>query len=173
MRRLLFLAVVVVFVASVGLRLALSEAGGAGGRPETTTEAPATPPALGFGETGGSAAPGSLPVVEEPPAGGGGAPEALPYVTEASFFAIIGFALGYASKKVVKLLLLLVAGLFVVIQGLGYLDVVTVDWQRAIDLANQVVLNVKADQEWKDALLARIPSVGSFVAGYALGFRKG
>lgn len=99
--------------------------------------------------------------------------EALPYVTEGGFFAIVGFALGYASRKLLKLALILLALVFVAIQGLSAAEVLTVDWDAAVALANEAVLNVKQDQSWTEWLKARLPTTGGLVAGYALGFRRG
>lgn len=117
---------------------------------------------------------GSLPLVSpDEPSEPEGAAKALPYVTEGSFFGIIGFALGFATRKVVKLFLLLIGGLFVLVQGLSYLQVVTVDWSRAVDLTNDLVLNLKHNQSIGEVLKDRIPTAGALVAGFALGYRKG
>ncbi|MFH0947276.1 MAG: FUN14 domain-containing protein [Planctomycetota bacterium] len=101
------------------------------------------------------------------------ASEVMPYVTEGSFFALIGFALGYLSRKVVKLGLILLAVLFLAVQGLSYAEVVSVDWDRALQLVNDLVLNLKENQTVTEVLKDRLPSAGGLVAGYALGFRKG
>src|SRR5262245_16846786 len=45
---------------------------------------------------------------------------ALPYVTEGSLFGLIGFALGYASRKFVKLGLIVLALFFVGLQALAW-----------------------------------------------------
>ena len=99
--------------------------------------------------------------------------DALPFLTEGSFFAMIGFALGYASRKVVKLLLILLAGFFLLVQGLSYADVVQVDWQKLIDLLNGWILNLKENDTIGEVLKDRIPTAGALTAGYFLGFRKG
>ncbi len=99
--------------------------------------------------------------------------DALPYVTEGSFFAMIGFALGYASRKVLKLLMIVAAGFFLVLQGMSYADVVTVDWGKAVDLVNDLVLNLKENDTIGQVLKDRIPTAGALVTGYVLGFRKG
>lgn len=103
----------------------------------------------------------------------GGLETAMPVVSEASFFAMIGFALGYFARKVVKLGLILLAIFFIGIQALSYSGVVTVDWARAVELFNDVVLNLKENQTLGEILKDRIPTAGALVAGYWLGFRKG
>lgn len=101
------------------------------------------------------------------------ASDVMPYVTEGSFFALIGFALGYLSRKVVKIGLILLALMFLAVQGLSYAEVVSVDWDRALGLVNDLVLNLKENQTVTDVLKDRLPSAGGLVGGYALGFRKG
>ncbi len=99
--------------------------------------------------------------------------KSLPFVTEASFFGLIGFALGYFSKKVVKLMLIFIAILFMVLQGLSYLDVLTMDWQKLIDVVNDLILNLKQNDSISAVLQDRIPTAGALVTGYFLGFRRG
>ena len=102
-----------------------------------------------------------------------GVASALPVVTEASFFGLIGFALGYASRKAVKLGLLAIAGLFITLQTLVYLDVVAVDWSRAVSLVNDLVLNLQQDQTLAEIAKAKIPTAGALAGGYFVGFRRG
>lgn len=98
---------------------------------------------------------------------------ALPYVTEASFFAIIGFALGYASKKVLKIGLIVLALLFVAVQVLSWQGILTIDWQRAVDVVNDLILDINENDTVGEVIKNRLPGAGGLVVGYALGFRKG
>ena len=99
--------------------------------------------------------------------------KSLPFFTEASFFALIGFSLGYFSRKVVKLMMIFVAVLFIALQVLGYMEVVAIDWQRLIDICNRLILNLKENDSISAVLKDRIPTAGALVGGYALGFKKG
>ncbi len=176
-----FTALAVVFVASVGLRAFVGDDASPSGA-TTVTDALKTSGSAGDGP-GDSFLPGlgggngaSLPSAASGDAsddGGGKLADYLPYLTEGSFFAIIGFALGYASRKVVKLLLILLAGFFLLVQGLSYADVVHVDWQKAIDLVNGWILNLKENDTIGEVLKDKIPTAGALTAGYLLGFRKG
>ncbi len=98
---------------------------------------------------------------------------ALPYLSEGSFFALIGFALGYASKKIVKLMLIFLAIFFVGIQALSYGGVLSVDWQKFVDLLNDLILNLKENETLTEVLKDRVPTAGAMMAGYWLGFRRG
>jgi len=106
-------------------------------------------------------------------AAGGGLERGLPYVSEGSFFALLGFALGYASRKVVKLALLVIALFFVGLQGLAFAEAVSIDWGRIVQLANDLVLNLKENEGLSEILLDRIPTVGALTGGYVVGFRRG
>lgn len=157
------------FLGSVAVR-AMKDSG-----PDATpTSGAASKPALapdGFlpGLPGGTGTSAPAEPAEQP----GGIEGLLPLFTEGSFFALIGFALGYASRKVVKLLLIFVAIFFLGIQALSYAEVMTVDWNHAIELLNRVVLNLKEDQPFTQVLKEKIPTVGALIAGYFLGFRRG
>lgn len=117
--------------------------------------------------------PGSNPPTEPAPADSSVIADSLPVVSEASFFGLIGFAIGYTSRKIVKVGLIFIAFLFVGVQALSYADILTVDWPKAVQVVNDLVLNLKENATFTDVLKDRIPSVGAFTAGYFLGFRKG
>ncbi len=160
-----------VFVGSVAARLVLGE-----GRSDPSPSSISSHSLLPEGSSG------LLPTV------GGGTPQpapevaseddgfivkSLPFFTEASFFGLIGFALGYFSRKVVKLMLIFIALLFVAAQVLQYAEIVTIDWQRMIDVLNDMILNLKQNETIGQILKDRIPTAGALVAGYAFGFRRG
>ena len=107
---------------------------------------------------------------EEPPSG---AERALPYVTEGSLFGLIGFALGYASRKFVKIGLIVLALFFVGLQALVWTGSVSVDWGGLAGKLNALVFNLKENESVLQFITRRIPSGASLLAGYALGFQRG
>ena len=117
--------------------------------------------------------PSEVPPSDQAPAEGDTVEGALPIVSEASFFGLLGFALGYLARKVVKLGLLLMAVFFAALQGLSYLGVVTVDWGRGIEVFSDLVMNLQENQTLGEILMDRIPTTGALAAGYWVGFRKG
>lgn len=118
-----------------------------------------TAPQVGTGSTdsGGTTAPDSV----------------LPYLTEGSFFGILGFALGYTSRKIVKLFLILLALVFAAVQGLAVAGVADVDWNKALSLANDLIFNVNEHAGWIEFMKAKLPSAGAFCGGFLLGFKRG
>ncbi|MHC4375415.1 MAG: FUN14 domain-containing protein [Planctomycetota bacterium] len=114
------------------------------------------------------------PEQEPEPQPGQAIEDLLPYFTEASFFGLIGFALGYTSRKVVKLGLILLTLIFAAIQGLHMAGVIeNVDWGKAIELVNHWILNLKEDQSVTEWLTDKVPSAGALLAGYFIGFKQG
>ena len=91
-----------------------------------------------------------------------------------------GVLLGYALKKVVKLLAIIV-GLF--IGGLAYLQyqqVVSIDWNRIEALVTAALGNATSQMSTSQDIGATlaisnfgIPLTGSMSAGFAVGFMKG
>jgi uncharacterized membrane protein (Fun14 family) len=89
-----------------------------------------------------------------------------------------GALLGYAIKKVVKLIAVM-AGLF--IAGLAYLQyqhIASFDWNRIEVLASTALGNVTAQISSHEATTVAmsnfgIPLTGSMSAGFAIGFMKG
>lgn len=97
----------------------------------------------------------------------------LPYVTEAGFFGLIGFALGYATRKLFKLALLVIAVAFVTVQLLVSTGHVAVDWLGVNSLLNEWIFDLKQHESWSAFLTHRVPSAGTLLLGYVLGFRRG
>ncbi len=161
-----FLALAAILLISVVVRAFT----GAGTPPPEAARAP-----LGLQSQGQGFFPGLPPATEAAPEAEPqtGLLAALPYLTEGSFFALIGFALGYASKLVLKLGLVLVALLFLAVQGMVWAEVATVDWGLLIEKLNTLIFNVGGAESAREWLEARVPSAGGFLAGYLLGLRRG
>jgi uncharacterized membrane protein (Fun14 family) len=92
------------------------------------------------------------------------------------FGGVAGMMVGYASKKVTKLVALALGLLFITVQGLVYLKFVSVDWNAVQQTAAHVWRDAQgvtlADRVW-DVLSANLPFGGGFAAGFAIGFRIG
>lgn len=99
--------------------------------------------------------------------------DALPVVTEASFFGMIGFALGYFARKVLKLAAIFTGMIAFLLMGLQYFEIIQIDWNRAYELFNDVVLDIRSNESISDFIKHRLPGAGGLTAGYLVGFRKG
>lgn len=86
---------------------------------------------------------------------------------------ILGFVVGYALKKVVKLVLVL-AGLFVMILAyLGLRGVITVNFEALESLISSGLASGSQFVGVIAAIIAALPFAGSFLAGFLLGLKKG
>ncbi len=92
------------------------------------------------------------------------------------FGGVAGLMVGYASKKVTKLVALALGLLFITVQGLVYMKFVSVDWSAVQQTAAHVWRDAQgttlADRAW-DVLSANLPFGGGFAAGFAIGFKIG
>jgi uncharacterized membrane protein (Fun14 family) len=103
----------------------------------------------------------------------GAVEKSLPYVTEGSLFGLVGFALGYATRKIFKLALFVVALVFIAIQALTYFNVMTVEWGPVVTWLNKSIFNLAHDESVTSFFTKRVPSIGAMAAGYFLGFKRG
>jgi len=97
----------------------------------------------------------------------------LPYVTEGSFFALIGFALGYASRKFVKVGLILAAFFVLGLQALVWTGTVSIDWGGLVGKLDALLFNLEQNESMQAFWTHRIPSAGAMLLGYLVGFQRG
>ncbi|GGJ45547.1 FUN14 domain-containing protein [Deinococcus roseus] len=99
-----------------------------------------------------------------------------PYIGQLSFGGVLGFAAGYFVKKVGKIALFVVGGLFIVLQILAAYGFIQIDWlsiqQKADPLFDEKNVKTATDSFMK-LITANLPFTGAFVAGFAIGFKVG
>jgi uncharacterized membrane protein (Fun14 family) len=102
----------------------------------------------------------------------------LPAIGSFSGAGAVGALLGYGLKKLLKVLLIVLAA-FTALIGipLGYLayeGVVTINWDRLYALLNSAA---SASVSWfstvTQAVAVAVPAFGGFATGFAVGFQKG
>ena len=103
-------------------------------------------------------------------------PDLTPYLGQITFGGLAGYAVGYALKKVGRLLAIALGLLFVALQLLAQAGYVEVDWTR-IQRDVEPLLQQPALQTLWDRPLAtlpyNLPFGASFVGGLVLGLRAG
>lgn len=87
--------------------------------------------------------------------------------------ALLGFATGLALRKVGRLALVALGLLFVAVQLLASLDLLSVNWPRVQALADPLLRQGgEAALTWLGRVLtANLPFAGAFAAGLLLGLR--
>jgi len=92
------------------------------------------------------------------------------------FGGVAGLAVGYAAKKVTKVVAVTLGLVFILLQILVYNELISVNWGAVQHTAEQVWTDphgvTLADRLW-GILTANLPFGGGFVTGFALGFKLG
>ena len=96
--------------------------------------------------------------------------------TDLGFGGVAGALVGYAAKKVTKVVAIVLGLAFITVQYLVYMKFVSVDWKAVQDTAEHVWTDPQgvtlADHAWQ-VLSANLPFGGAFAVGFALGFKLG
>ena len=97
-------------------------------------------------------------------------------VASLGFGGAAGLVVGYAAKKVTKVVAVLLGLLFILLQVLVYNELISVNWSAVQHTAEHVWTDphgvTLADRVW-GILSANLPFGGGFVAGFAAGFKLG
>ncbi|MDM7275831.1 MAG: FUN14 domain-containing protein [Thermoprotei archaeon] len=87
---------------------------------------------------------------------------------------ILGFAAGYAVKKMVKIAILILGLLTVGLLILSYYGIISVNWDKLALIVERVISGAQATTASMQAfILASIPFAGAFTAGFIIGFKYG
>ena len=101
----------------------------------------------------------------------------LPSIGSFSGAGGVGALLGYAFKKLVKVLLIVLAAITALIgipKGyLTYEGVITVNWDKLYALLDSAASSASWFSTATQAVAVAVPAFGGFAAGFALGFQKG
>ena len=92
------------------------------------------------------------------------------------FGGAAGLVVGYAAKKLTKLLALLLGATFILLQLLAYKGYISIDW-GAMEHDTQALLADPSgaglgDRLW-NVIAANLPFGGGFAAGFAIGLKLG
>jgi uncharacterized membrane protein (Fun14 family) len=95
---------------------------------------------------------------------------------ELGFGGAAGLIVGYAAKKMTKLIAIALGVLFILLQILVHEGLITVNWTAVQSTAEGVWTDAAgrslADRAW-EILTANLPFGGGFVTGFAIGFKLG
>jgi len=95
------------------------------------------------------------------------------YLPEMSGWGVVGFAVGFVAKKLIKILLILVGIYFATLFYLQQQGWITINQglEGSVDSMADMLLE-RAGTFWTAAAVS-LPLIGAFGAGAYLGFRKG
>lgn len=96
-----------------------------------------------------------------------------PLVYQLGIGGVGGFIVGYAIKKISKLIVILIGLFIIVLLYLGTSGVISINYDKlwgalegGLGLAGEAV-------SWLIGLISILPFVGSFLVGFVLGFKLG
>ncbi len=84
-----------------------------------------------------------------------------------------GFIVGYAVKKISKLMIVLLGLFTLFILYLGVTDVISINYGEFWNALARLFGFASEVATWLIGLLALLPFIGSFLAGFLLGFKLG
>lgn len=99
-----------------------------------------------------------------------------PYLQQLTFGAVAGFIVGYALKKVGKIIAIFLGVLFVTIQILAYYGFVTVNWLEVQGRFDPLLEPRSLNQAWKSLvglLTYNVTFAAAFVPALIIGLKRG
>jgi uncharacterized membrane protein (Fun14 family) len=98
----------------------------------------------------------------------------IPIVSQLGFGVVVGFIVGFTLKQVGKLVAIVLGLIFILIQGLAYSGIITVQWEPIMNWwLHFTIINV-LQGHWETVsriLLSNIPSFSGAIPGLLLGFK--
>lgn len=102
--------------------------------------------------------------------------EVAPFLQQLTFGGVAGYAVGYALKKVGKLLAIVLGLLFVAVQVLAYYGLVTVNWGEVQGRFDPLLEAGSLGRAWRSLLgllTYNITFAAAFVPALLLGLKRG
>ncbi len=96
-----------------------------------------------------------------------------PVVFQLGFGGIAGFIVGYAFKKLTKLLAIIAALFFVALMYLAYAGIISINFGALVDAIGRLFGVAGQAANWIAPIIGILPFAGSFVVGLFLGFKMG
>lgn len=94
-------------------------------------------------------------------------------IAQFGFGGVTGFVVGFAVKKILKFLLVLLGIFFVALQYLAFEDYITINYGRFEKIFTSLASGFVGGFDVPSFLTTNIPFAGSFAVGLALGLKKG
>lgn len=96
-----------------------------------------------------------------------------PIVYQLGIGGVLGFFIGYATKKLTKLIAVLIGVFAVVLIYLGYQGVISINYDRLVETLQGLLGAAGQASAILTPVIANLPFAGSFIAGAAVGLKLG
>lgn len=98
---------------------------------------------------------------------------ATPLVFQLGTGAVGGFVVGYAIKKVAKLIVVLIGICLLALIYLSSQGILFVNYDKLFDAVSSGLGGAGEAVGWLTPIIAHLPFAGSFLVGFFLGFKMG
>ena len=98
---------------------------------------------------------------------------ATPLIYQLGVGAVLGFLVGYAAKKALKILAVLLGLIAALLIYLGHIGVLSVNYDLLYEYLNDMFQGFGEISKVLVFLSGTLPFAGSFVLGAVIGFKKG
>jgi uncharacterized membrane protein (Fun14 family) len=96
-----------------------------------------------------------------------------PLIAQLGVGGVGGLCVGYALKKVAKIVAFFVGIFFLVIQLLAYRGIISINYGAMVEWANNIVGRIGAAEGVLTAMIANLPFASSFIVGLGIGLKMG
>ena len=98
---------------------------------------------------------------------------ATPLVFQLGTGGVGGFVVGYAIKKVAKLIVVLIGICLLALIYLSSQGILSVNYDKLFDAVSGWLGGAAGTVGWLTPIIAHLPFAGSFLVGFFLGFKMG
>lgn len=96
-----------------------------------------------------------------------------PLIYQLGVGGIGGFIVGYAVKKIVKVVVVLLGLLILGLLYMGYVGIIPINYDKLAEATQGLLGATGPATETITSLASHLPFAASFVIGFILGFKKG
>lgn len=96
-----------------------------------------------------------------------------PIVYQLGIGGIGGFIIGFALKKISKLVLVLIGIFIIALAYLGAKGIISIDYEALFTAIGNLLGMAGSAFSWLIRVIALIPFAGSFIVGFVIGFKLG
>ena len=96
-----------------------------------------------------------------------------PLLTQFGVGGIGGLCVGFAIKKVAKIVAVFIGLAFLGLEYLAYVGIISINYDALTEWANSMVAGMGVLEGILTAIIANLPFAASFTLGFAAGFKYG
>jgi len=96
-----------------------------------------------------------------------------PIIFQLGAGGIAGFVVGYALKKLAKIVAFILGLFFIVLLYLGFTGIINVNYGKLIEAIEGFMRSVVGASSWITTVIAVLPFAATFAVGFAVGLKVG